>query len=867
MIARAVLPTRRSRTWVFLWIALFLMGILLQYGVALSLPSSTKAASGLLAGTVQSFEVEGDLYSGNASSNPADTPDGDPAGEDDFVEGTLTDADDWLDGGPGVGVVDPETAASALINDPTNSQGDDIFIGGAKEDDTCTWGYTTGKPTGKDDFDHVMAYAKFVSGNAYFFAGAERLHTQGGGDTTIDFELNRNPFRSFGGGPVVADRSIGDLLISLEFANGGGEPEVRIFQVTGVDPCNGGEKATFTEKSNAQVQNAVNSATNFVDIDGFSNGQDPISPFDFSEVSVNLHALGIDPSCPGFASGHVRSRAGGDIDSSQLKDNAEPFPIDLNTCGKLRIIKEDPQGNLLGGSEYSITPDPRPGRDPDQVVIKDNDETDNAAQAGDQDGTAGQLEIDPAKPDSYTVCETKAPPGYKLPADPCQTKTLGNNDTVRYVFVDPPKVAATTLTPRPASPLDGSFVAVGDTINLRVRETNTGESILTNVHVTGEDSCDDWTPQANKNAPDAGEAFNGTLNPGESVDFTCSFAAPADNDFTWSALGHGTDEKGDPAPSANEDESGSYDVLMPATTLTVKTPPPAAVHAGDPITIVVTEKNSGEGTISAVTVTGINSCALWTAAGFDGDLAPNESVDFSCSFNAPANDFAWSADGHGTDALNHPVPAAGEHVEGTVDIVKPATELTLVGTVPATVHAGDSVTITVNEKNTGDGPLHGVSVVSEGGICSTWTPAGGFSGTLAAGASVNFSCTFTAPADGTDVHWSALGTGLDSLDAAAPDANERRSGDIEVIRPATALSIKTNAPAKVHAGDAVTIVVTEANTGDDALSGVHVDGGGACATWTAAANKNGGGSSSAPSALASRSTSPARSTPRPTAPT
>ena len=67
MISRAVMPTRRSRTWVFLWIALFLMGILLQYGVALSRPGIALAASSLKAQTVQNFEVDGDLKGSNAS--------------------------------------------------------------------------------------------------------------------------------------------------------------------------------------------------------------------------------------------------------------------------------------------------------------------------------------------------------------------------------------------------------------------------------------------------------------------------------------------------------------------------------------------------------------------------------------------------------------------------------------------------------------------------------------------------------------------------------------------------------------------------------------------------------------------------------
>ena len=71
MISRAVMPTRRSRTWVFLWIALFLMGILLQYGVALSRPGTALAASSLKAQTVQNFEVDGDLKGSNASVDAA----------------------------------------------------------------------------------------------------------------------------------------------------------------------------------------------------------------------------------------------------------------------------------------------------------------------------------------------------------------------------------------------------------------------------------------------------------------------------------------------------------------------------------------------------------------------------------------------------------------------------------------------------------------------------------------------------------------------------------------------------------------------------------------------------------------------------
>lgn len=430
------MSARTRRSLVLFWTALFVCSIALQYANFIVAPPTVRAASGLLAGTVQGFEIDGDLYSGNATSNPGATPDGPPPEDQpDFVDGSFTNGDDWLDGASGNGVVDPATPpTSAKLNDPTDSTSDDIFIGGAKEDDTCTWGYTTGKPTPKDDFDHVVAYAKFVDGKGYFFAGAERLHTQGGGDTTIDFELNRNVFKAFSsGGPLVADREVGDLLISLEFANGGSEPEIRIFQVTGFDDCHSpgnGEKVVFTETTDEQVKDAVRSATNFVDITGFDDAgaTDPISPFDFAEVSVDLNALGINPSCPGFASGHIRSRAGGDINSSQLKDTAQPFPIDLNTCGKLRIEKRDAGGALLGGATFTISDDPRPGMSGLLTV------TDGSA--NDPDATAnGIIEFDPAEPGSYTVTETVAPSGYIKDPTP-QTQTLANNGSITFVFTN-----------------------------------------------------------------------------------------------------------------------------------------------------------------------------------------------------------------------------------------------------------------------------------------------------------------------------------------------------------------------------------------------------------------------------------------------
>ena len=65
-----------------------------------------------------------------------------------------------------------------------------------------------------------------------------------------------------------------------------------------------------------------------------------IPSFDFAEASIDLSKLGITTGCPGFSSGHIRSRTGGDPASSQLKDTARPFDIDLNNCGSVTIVKD-----------------------------------------------------------------------------------------------------------------------------------------------------------------------------------------------------------------------------------------------------------------------------------------------------------------------------------------------------------------------------------------------------------------------------------------------------------------------------------------------------------------------------------------------
>ncbi|HLW54852.1 MAG TPA: hypothetical protein VKW06_18600 [Candidatus Angelobacter sp.] len=114
---------------------------------------------------------------------------------------------------------------------------------------------------------------------------------------------------------------------------------------------------------------------------------------------------------------------------------------------------------------------------------------------------------------------------------------------------------------------------------------------------------------------------------------------------------------------------------------------------------------------------------------------------------------------------------SGDSVSAVKTFISSSTTLTL-KSAPTSVEAGALVTIVVTETNTGNGPLTNVNVTG-GGSCASFSPA---SVTLAAGASQDFTCTFTAAA-GPNA-WSALGHGTDSLGNPAPATNESQSGSV-----------------------------------------------------------------------------------------
>src|SRR5262249_60903767 len=130
---------------------------------------------------------------------------------------------------------------------------------------------------------------------------------------------------------------------------------------------------------------------------------------------------------------------------------------------------------------------------------------------------------------------------------------------------------------------------------------------------------------------------------------------------------------------------------------------------------------------------------------------------------------AWSALCPRTVPATTLFPSTGDNEVSAGAIFLPATTLTLKSSTPAdgsNVAVGAMVTIVVTETNTGTTSLTGVNVTG-GDKCASFT---GGATTLAAGASTDFTCTFTATAGAT--FWFADGHGTHQFGNPAPSAGE-----------------------------------------------------------------------------------------------
>ena len=166
----------------------------------------------------------------------------------------MANGDDWNQG-PGnnnvVSLPSTSTPTAFLFTDAVDPGDNSAYGGGNKEDDTRDWVYVNSAGlNAKTDFKHIMAHARIVGNSAFAYLGAERISNNG--TMVVDFELNKKlVFKQFSVGPAKPDRSVGDLLISLEYSNGGGNPIVTLYTVSSVTTFPEGQTVNFDKVSDA----------------------------------------------------------------------------------------------------------------------------------------------------------------------------------------------------------------------------------------------------------------------------------------------------------------------------------------------------------------------------------------------------------------------------------------------------------------------------------------------------------------------------------------------------------------------------------------------------------------------------------------
>lgn len=428
--------------------------------------------------TLVSFEIDGNLVATTTNGDTEDWLNSTGTGANSasaalFCDGTPCTPADVKDGS-GLGFaelfrddlkVDPDHTTFTQgdkENDYTNVQTYDSGTGQLQSD--TPWHIVTGSvPPNKDDLFDVVTNTYIFGSDAELDLGMVR--TNNNGSSHVDFELNQQDWTAGGGdgvacakdttgidGFVCPKRTEGDLLISFEISPSSTTPPVavntRYFvwdlpggtdagghgrgDVNCEGPLSGNEKTCPWEEIQPPANTSILLTASNADPlaaapwgsrlpDGTPTATYPAGGW--FEAAIDLDELGFAPSCPGFGTASAKARSSGSSVTSALTDLAGPFPVDLNTCGKITIVK-DAVPNDAQDFGFSTT---SPGSSIDSSFSLDDDS--NAT-------LSNTKEFDDIAPGTYTFTEgdpTALSPKWDLTGLVCENAA---GDTVSTHGVD-----------------------------------------------------------------------------------------------------------------------------------------------------------------------------------------------------------------------------------------------------------------------------------------------------------------------------------------------------------------------------------------------------------------------------------------------
>ncbi|PHQ28558.1 SprB repeat-containing protein, partial [Leeuwenhoekiella nanhaiensis] len=289
----------------------------------------------------------------------------------------------------------PVTAVSTFRVIDAYDGNDDIFQGGGKyTDDPSTWKVNpNAKSGGKGDINNVLLHVgQDDTGDQWVIVASDRLVTTG--TSYIDFEFLQKPltYNNSTTGFITqgqdGGRTLGDILISVSYTNGGSLATVRYYEWE-VDATSA---LGFNYIENTTPQPTRFGASNIgtVPTNIGAYGVNQYTANQFVEAAINISAFFEtgDP-CDGLTIGTILVKTkSSDADTAALDDVVAPIPVRLN-LGTAEIDYADadfcsPSAsvNLLGveGGTFSASPS--------GLAIN---------------SSTGEIDVDSSSPGTYTV--------------------------------------------------------------------------------------------------------------------------------------------------------------------------------------------------------------------------------------------------------------------------------------------------------------------------------------------------------------------------------------------------------------------------------------------------------------------------------
>jgi hypothetical protein len=312
------------------------------------------------------------------------------------------------------------TGNTDWVNAPARVRGDDLASGttdnsfgqGTKEDDPNVSVVTGSIPPNKSDLTRFYIASEFASGSNFVYLAWERSNVLG--SANMDFEINQKtqPNLTTTGAKTLV-RTEGDLLITFDFTNGGGNPVLGLLKWVTSGPVSQclsanalpcwGNRVNLSAAGFAE--GAVNTATVTDPIAGVS-----LPGLTFGEAAVNLTAAGVFPTgtCEAFGSAFLKSRSSASF-PAEVKDFVAPQPVNISNCGTIKIHKVTENGDATFG--YTTTGSLSPA-------------TFNLSNGGTQIYGPGTV-----LPGNYSVTEATIPTGWTLKSLVCTATGSGTSAT------------------------------------------------------------------------------------------------------------------------------------------------------------------------------------------------------------------------------------------------------------------------------------------------------------------------------------------------------------------------------------------------------------------------------------------------------